>query len=187
MYSASKHAVKGFTDALRIEIMEAKWSVSVTLIKPAGIATPFAEHARNYTDKDAKVPSPLYDTQDVADAILFAATHPRRDLFVGSMAQGHSMIGKFLPKIGDVIGKSFFHKKQLRDEPPRFLDDSLYSSEGNSRIYGDHKVEMVHRSLTNQLNLHPNLKRGLVAAGGIGTAFKVSGLLKKTGKDTYAS
>ena len=49
MYSASKHAVKGFTDALRVELEELdKAPVSITLIQPAAVNTPYPEHARNY-------------------------------------------------------------------------------------------------------------------------------------------
>src|SRR5689334_4699119 len=46
MYCAAKHAVKGFTDALRLELEEEGAPVSVTLIKPAGIDTPYTEHAK---------------------------------------------------------------------------------------------------------------------------------------------
>ncbi|MBA4158389.1 MAG: SDR family NAD(P)-dependent oxidoreductase, partial [Gemmatimonadetes bacterium] len=49
-YSASKHAVKGYTDALRMELEEAGAPISVTLVKPAAIDTPYTEHARNYMD-----------------------------------------------------------------------------------------------------------------------------------------
>lgn len=49
MYAASKHAVKGFTDALRLELEERDAPVSVTLIKPAAINTPYVDHAANYT------------------------------------------------------------------------------------------------------------------------------------------
>src|SRR5207248_10132026 len=51
MYSASKHAVKGFTDALRIEIDQLdKAPVSITLIQPTAVGTPFDEHGKNYMD-----------------------------------------------------------------------------------------------------------------------------------------
>src|SRR4051812_23479208 len=48
MYSASKHAVKGFTDALRVELEHDKMPVAVTLIQPGATDTPFPQHARNY-------------------------------------------------------------------------------------------------------------------------------------------
>ena len=59
-YSASKHAVEGFTDSLRIELLKEKAPISVTLIKPSGIDTPFAEHAASRMDGEAQIPPPLY-------------------------------------------------------------------------------------------------------------------------------
>src|SRR5206468_2433942 len=50
MYCASKHAVRGFTDALRMELEAEKAPISVTLVKPAAIDTPYKDHARNYLD-----------------------------------------------------------------------------------------------------------------------------------------
>src|SRR5919112_2143557 len=60
-YSASKHAVKAFTDGLRMELESQDAPVSVTLIKPSSIDTPYVEHARNYLDKETTVPPPAYD------------------------------------------------------------------------------------------------------------------------------
>ncbi|HEV7784332.1 MAG TPA: SDR family oxidoreductase, partial [Thermoanaerobaculia bacterium] len=87
MYSASKHAVKGFTDALRVEIEEVDQApVSITLIQPTAVDTPYPQHARNYMNQEAKLPSPKIDPQKVADAILKAATHHERDVKVGAGA-----------------------------------------------------------------------------------------------------
>ncbi|RZL18669.1 MAG: SDR family NAD(P)-dependent oxidoreductase, partial [Sphingomonas sp.] len=60
-YSASKHAVKGFVDALRMEITADKLPIAITLIKPAGIDTPIAQHAANHVDGEALIPPPVYD------------------------------------------------------------------------------------------------------------------------------
>src|SRR4051812_36104187 len=54
IYSASKHAVMGFTDALRMELEEEGAPVSVTLIKPASVGTPMPQHVRNYTRSEPK-------------------------------------------------------------------------------------------------------------------------------------
>ena len=56
MYAASKHAIKGFTDAFRMELRERGVPISVTLIKPSAINTPFARHARNYLSQEPKLP-----------------------------------------------------------------------------------------------------------------------------------
>ena len=59
MYSASKHAVKGFTDALRIEVNDLdKAPVAITLVQPTAVNTPYPQHARNYMDKEPKLPTP---------------------------------------------------------------------------------------------------------------------------------
>src|SRR3954462_8803978 len=66
MYSASKHAVKGFTDALRVEIEEVnKAPVTITLIQPTAVNTPYPQHARNYMDREPKLPPPLIDPTEV--------------------------------------------------------------------------------------------------------------------------
>jgi NAD(P)-dependent dehydrogenase (short-subunit alcohol dehydrogenase family) len=71
MYCASKHAVKGFTDALRIELEQQQAPISVTLIKPGAIDTPYTEHAKNYLDEETKHPPPVYAPRVVSEAILY--------------------------------------------------------------------------------------------------------------------
>lgn len=64
MYSASKHAVKGFTDALRIEVEEIdKAPIAITLIQPTAVNTPYPQHAANYMEKEPKLPTPQIDPQ----------------------------------------------------------------------------------------------------------------------------
>ena len=76
-YSASKHAVKAFTDVLRMELEESGAPVSVTLIKPSAIDTPYMEHARSYLDSEGtKNPPPSYDPQLVAKAIDLCVREP---------------------------------------------------------------------------------------------------------------
>jgi short-subunit dehydrogenase len=102
MYSASKHAVKGFTDALRVETQEYDEApVSVTLIQPTAVNTPFPQHARNYMDKEPKLPPPLISPEQVAEAILKAATEGGRDVKVGAMAVVNTTISKLAPSLGD--------------------------------------------------------------------------------------
>ncbi|PTR16207.1 short-subunit dehydrogenase [Nitrosospira sp. Nsp2] len=102
MYAASKHAVKGFTDALRVEIEELDESpVSITLIQPSAVDTPFPHHAKNYMDREPKLPPPVIEPEQVAEAILKAATEGGRDVKVGAMAVVNTTISKLMPGIGD--------------------------------------------------------------------------------------
>src|SRR5512145_1995293 len=74
-YCATKHAVKGYTDALRVELEEEDAPISVTLIKPSAIDTPYVHHAKNLMAVEPQNPAPVYAPEVVANAILRAAEH----------------------------------------------------------------------------------------------------------------
>jgi len=136
MYSASKHAVKGFTDALRVEVQDvAKLDVSITLIQPTAVDTPYPEHARNYMTEEPELPTPQIEPEDVADAILAAATKPARDIKVGTMAKLDTLIAKLAPKLGDKVAAKQAARQQ-RDEAPRDPEGTLYKPGESGRTHG---------------------------------------------------
>ncbi|WP_299823171.1 SDR family oxidoreductase [uncultured Pontibacter sp.] len=148
MYSASKHAVKGFTDALRIELEEDKAPISVTLIKPAGINTPYTQHARNYMDEEPTLPPPVYQPEEVADAILYAATHPQRDLFVGGGGKMMSSTNKYAPKLMDWVGENMMSKQQKKDQPAQHHEGSLHHPGKDGEIYGNYDGHVMRSAYT---------------------------------------
>ncbi|HKQ48260.1 MAG TPA: SDR family oxidoreductase [Phycisphaerae bacterium] len=136
MYSASKHAVKGLTDALRVEIEEVDHAaVSIALIQPTAVDTPFPQHARNYMAKEPKLPSPRIDPQRVADAILAAAVMPARDRKVGAMARFNTMLSRIAPRLGDRMSAKQFYRQNY-EEPPRHPEGALYQSSETTRVVG---------------------------------------------------
>jgi short-subunit dehydrogenase len=118
-YSAAKHAVKGFTDALRVEVQELdKAPIAITLIQPTAVDTPFPQHARNYMDKEPKLPTPMIDPEKVAAAILEAAMEPTTEKKVGTMATLNAVLAKLSPTLAKKMeGKQA--SRQQYDEPPR--------------------------------------------------------------------
>ena len=102
-YSASKHAMKGFVDSLRIEMLADGTPTAITLIKPSGIATPFADHAATHLPHAARTPPPAYSPDLVARAILFAAEHPRREITIGGVGAFEILGAKLLPWLADRI------------------------------------------------------------------------------------
>jgi short-subunit dehydrogenase len=102
-YSASKHAVKGFTNVLRMELMREGAPVSVTLIRPSAIDTPYKDHARNLTGAPVKNPAPVYAAPLVAQAILYAASHKTRELSVGSSGPILAALGAIAPWAAEPI------------------------------------------------------------------------------------
>jgi len=136
MYSASKHAVKGFTDALRIEVEHADGApVSITLIEPTAVNTPLPEHARNYLERQPKLPTPQLDPHRVAAAILQAAVTPARDVKVGLMASLDVAMEKLAPALADRISVLQMPRQQ-RDEPAHDTMGALYRPGGTGLVYG---------------------------------------------------
>ena len=129
-YSASKHAVKAFTDGLRMELEAEGAPISVTLIKPSSIDTPYPEHARNYLDEPAlSLPPPSYDPQVVAKAVLFAAENPKRSLVVGFGGYAISLVGNSFPRLTDLAMELTGYGMQTTDRPgprDRPRRDNLY-------------------------------------------------------------
>ncbi|HYD62619.1 MAG TPA: SDR family oxidoreductase [Noviherbaspirillum sp.] len=112
MYAASKHAVKGFTDSLRMELEAEGAPVAVTLIKPAAVDTMFVEHAKNYMDVEPRLPPPIYAPDVAADAILHAAEHFKRDIFVGGTAKMASSTAHYVPRAMDSYARRFLFRLQ---------------------------------------------------------------------------
>lgn len=139
-YNASKHAVKGFTDSLRIEVIEAGWPVSVTLIKPSAIGTPFPEHGRNLTGFKARLPRPMYSPEVVADAILDAARHPRRSVTVGGAGKLQVLGATIFPSVFDRLASLMRPTLIDRQKPVGLVAGSVYKPQGNNgRVEGDQK------------------------------------------------
>ncbi len=171
MYSASKHAVKGFTDALRMEIEEQGLPIAVTLVKPGAIDTPYRQHAANYLETEPLNPPPVYAPSVAARAILYCAEHPTRDMFVGSGGKMMSAIGYYLPRVVDWVMEKVMFSGQKSGRPPRPREENaLYQpGEGGSEEGGYREFGTVRKhSLYTQSAMHPLLTAA--AAVGVGVA-----------------
>lgn len=136
MYSASKHAVKGFTDALRVEVeLLDRSPVEVVLIQPTAVDTPYPEHARNYLAEEPKLPTPMIPPEDVTEAILEAAVEGGRDVKVGAMSKMNTLTAKVAPSLGDRLSAKQADRQQ-RDEPARDPQGALYRASEDGRTHG---------------------------------------------------
>lgn len=181
IYSASKHAVKGFTDALRIELEADALPISVTLIKPTAIHTPFPENAKNYLPYEPQLPGPLYAPELVAEAILHCAQHPVRDFFIGEMAKLHSSFAQNAPRLYDTVQEKTIDSLQNSGEPSVVnRHDGLY--EPNSRLQERGSAErfVLEESLYQRAKIHPLITAGLLAGGGLAIAAVVGSRMMRT-------
>ena len=160
IYSASKQALKGFTDALRMELAHENAPISVTLVKPGSIGTPMPQHVKNYTGHEAKFPAPVYAPEDVAAVILHVATHPTRDAFVGGSARMTAALAHVVPGMLDWLSQQFLVEAQLGPKPAT-PGDNLHHGRSEARVRGDHQGSMIRPSGYTHAKLHP----GLLALG----------------------
>ena len=160
IYSASKHAVKGFTDALRMELESENAPVSVTLIEPTSIDTPFSLNAKNYMDKAPTLPPAVYAPDVVARAILYSAETPTRDLLVGRGAKGLAVLGHYVPRLADTLMEWTFGRLQKKRQPPRPREqNALDRPSERLKERGDYEGHVAETNLYTQAVMHPVLAR----------------------------
>lgn len=177
MYATSKHAVKGFTDVLRMELEAADAPVSVTLIKPAAIDTPFPQHAKNYLDEEPSLPPPVYAPELVAEAIVHAAETPERDLTVGGGGKLISALGQHAPGLTDrVMETEGFLEQQKAGRPSQNPNGALYGPTFGLQQRGDYEGHVRETSLYTKAARSPLATGMVVSAGLMVAALLVRGL-----------
>jgi len=166
-YAASKHAVKGYIESLRIELHKDAPEVSITLIKPSGIDTPVAQNARNHYPDEAQIPPPRYDPALVADAILNAAEHRRRDITVGGFGRAQVMVGTHFPqlleKLGHLMIPALFDKAHTKT-----TEDGLFSAPHEGRERSGTKSGIRFSPYTSA-QMHPAAALSIGVAMAVGT------------------
>jgi hypothetical protein len=154
-YAASQSAVKGFTEALRMELMREGAPVSVTLIKPSSVATPYKDHAKNLTESAVKNPPPVYDPHVVAEAILYSTRHRTRELTVGFAGRALSAFHNLVPGLAEpLLAQVMPILQRDRKAPRRRTEDSLYEP-GQDMAEGSDYGRVRKHSFFTQLQMHP--------------------------------
>jgi NAD(P)-dependent dehydrogenase (short-subunit alcohol dehydrogenase family) len=148
-YTASKFALRAFYDCLRMELAQSGDPIAVTTILPASINTPFFEHARSRLGAMPKPPPPVYAPELVADMIVYAAAHPRREIPVGGAAVGF-ILGQWLsPAVTDaVMGiRRVGEGLQRSDRPDNGVDNLERSQAGPGQVHGSFPGRVLQHSL----------------------------------------
>ena len=172
VYSASKHAVKGFTNALRMELMREKAPITLSLVKPSAVDTPYNKHARNLTGQAMRNPQPVYATHVVADTVLYCATHPIREITVGG---GGRLIASFYSALPGLAEPLFarFAPSLMRDRRSAYqpYEDGLYDPTEDGLDEEVHYPMVRQYSALAEIRKHPGIAGGVVAIlAGVGLA-----------------
>ena len=171
-YCTSKAGVKGFTEALRMEMRHDHPDIHATLILPAAINTPFYDNARSRMGIRPKAMPPIYEAGAVAEAIVFAAAHPRRDVYIGSASKALAVLESIAPDITDrLMARTLFKMQQKWDEPGDNAPDNMDGPvPGPGKVAGSYGDQSKSFSLyTKVFGLHPSRAR-LLGALALGAA-----------------
>jgi short-subunit dehydrogenase len=180
-YVASKHGVAGFSEALRLEMMEGETGIDVVLILPSSMNTPLFNFARSKLGVQPMPVPPVYEPRVVAEAILHAAEHGGRDVVVGGWGKLLTVAQWLSPSLLDryMLQGARAWKQQQTSRPDDARDNLFDPSTGPGSTTGEFGRDSKATSLyTTHLELHPERKR--IAAAAI--LFAVIALVRRLGR-----
>jgi hypothetical protein len=116
-YCGSKHAIKGFFESVRSELLHDQSSVKLSIVELPAVNTPQFDHCRTRMPKQPQPVPPIYQPEVCADAIAFAARTGERELYVGAPTWKTIWGERIAPGLGDrYLAKNGF-SGQMTDEP----------------------------------------------------------------------
>ena len=173
-YCASKHAIQGFMDSLRAELIHDKSRVVATMVQMPALNTPQFDWCKSKMPHRSQPVPPIYQPEIAAEAIVFASKHRRREIYVGLPTVIAIIGNKFLPGLGDwYLGQTGVKGQQTGEKADPAAPNNLYEPVGGDP--GAHgRFDARASSFSPQLwtNLHRDwvLGAGLfAAAAAVGT------------------
>jgi short-subunit dehydrogenase len=144
MYVASKFAINGLSESLRMELMDAP-DIHVCTVLAGSIDTPLFQHGANYTGRAAKPMEPVYSAGKAADTIVRLAKHPRREVYVGSAAAMLHLARTVAPPLAEKTVARQVTADHFQDRPAPITSGNLDKpmTEWNS-ISGGWRPEEEH-------------------------------------------
>jgi hypothetical protein len=176
-YCAAKHAVQGFNDSLRAELIHDHSNVRVTMVQLPAINTPQHSWSKSRMPRRAQPVPPIYQPEVAARAIYHAAHHYRRDWHVGLMTEVAIRGNAVFPGLGDWYLGMTGYESQMTDEP----DDPARPNNLYDPLAGDWgaRGRFSHRAVESSEQWWATKNRTLLAvagAAGLGLMLGLRGL-----------
>lgn len=181
-YCGAKHAIRGFTDSLRAELLHEGSNIRITAVHLPAINTPQFDWARTKMDKRPRPVAPVYTAQGAGRAVVHAARNPRREYWVGSNTPLTIAANMLFPGLLDrYLGAKAVEGQQDKEEVDRNRTDNLFSSASGHRTDGSFGSEARRAPAM----VSADTARGLLITGGcilIGVAGAVLGAMLTSGR-----
>ena len=169
-YCGAKHAIEGFTESIRCELLHDNIDVHLTLVHLPAMNTPQFRWVKSKLPKKPQPVPPIYQPEIAADAIVWAAHHRRREMYVGGMTTAVILGNKVAPHLGDLYLAHNGFESQMIDEP----EDPTRPNNLWQAVPGDHGAHGVFderaRSTSLQVWLTKHRKMIILCAGTVEAA-----------------
>lgn len=165
-YCGAKHAIQGFTESLRSELIHDESNVHVTMVHLPAVNTPQFGWNKTRLPRHPQPAPPIFQPEVMAEAIYFAAHNKRREMTVGLPAVVAIYGNKIAPGLGDLYLGKYGYESQMTDEPVDLnRPDNLYHP-----VAGDHGAHGIFdkRSYSFSPQAWVNMNRGWLAVAGAG-------------------
>jgi short-subunit dehydrogenase len=181
-YCGAKHAIQGFHEALRCELLHEKSGVRVTMVQMPAVNTPQFSWVLSRLPHHAQPVPPIYQPELAARAVLFAADHPRRrEYWVGASTAATLAANAVAPGVLDrYLGKTGFKSQQTPEKQSPDAPVNLWEpADGpNGSDFGAHGI-FDDQSHDRDPQLWASQHHGLLAAAGVAAAAGVGALLRR--------
>lgn len=155
-YCAAKHAVQGFCDSLRCELIHDQSGVQVCMIQMPALNTPQFGWVKSRLPRKAQPVPPIYQPEVAAEAIVHASRHPRREIWVGMPTLKAIIANKIAPGLLDrYLARSGYGAQQYDGPEDPTRPDNLWEPvEGRHRTHGDFSDRAQSHSFQLWMNEH---------------------------------
>ena len=174
-YCGAKHAIAGFTDSIRCELAHAKSKVRITAVQLPALNTPQFSWVKSRLPRKPQPVPPIFQPEVAAEAIVCAATHPRREIWVGETTVAVIQAQKFFPGLLDrYLARNGYDSQQYDGLADPNRPNNLWEPlPGDFGAHGDFDDRAHKRSWQSTLNLNRRwIALGLLAAGVTAAALK---------------
>jgi short-subunit dehydrogenase len=165
-YCAAKHAIKGFTESLRTELLHDHSRVHLTMVNLPALNTPQFHWVRTRLPRHPQPVPPIYQPEVAAEAIVWASEHDRREVNVGVPTTVTRIANKFVPGLLDrYLAKTGYDSQQTQQQGERDRPDNLFDpSPGHFDARGEFGERAWSRAWWWRVAAHRQLLGGAGAA-----------------------
>ncbi|HEY2801422.1 MAG TPA: SDR family oxidoreductase [Chthoniobacterales bacterium] len=164
-YCASKHAIQGFMDSLRCELIHDGSNVQTCMVQMPALNTPQFGWVKSRLPRKPQPVPPIFQPEVAARAILFASHHPRREMFVGGPTVQAIIGNRVAPKLLDwYLGKTGYKGQQHDGKADPDRANNLWEP-----VAGDHGAHgsFDHRASYSSGELWASMHRNVLLAGAL--------------------